>query len=420
MTNTSSWSYAENGFGPQSWHERYKVAKGNLQSPINIETAQAEEGNNVGPIQFQYENIHNSTVTNDGRHLQVTFTRNESAVTGGPLTDRYQLAVIRFHWGNDNDSGSEHSVDGQKYPLEVQLIHWNSDLYKNIGEAITGENGLCIIGLLYQVSDEDNSGLAPVVKLLSRDEHKGCFSLEVKSAIDPNEFIGDMTAYWTYQGSLTTPPLSENVTWVISKNIMGLSEEQMNVFRNVRNSSGEAMTDHCRPPCPLNERPVRSCTCVVKNTSIESHTEISNNHYVDDDADALNGNKGIDESEDDIKEKAVYEENRNHHGSDAEDNCAVDGNNDIDGIEDCEEKVVYEENENHRESDAYEDTENALYVQEANCHDNDKSHDKCDDADDDTEEALYDENENRHINDDKCGTITLDDGLLELVNSLAE
>lgn len=42
-----------------------------------------------------------------------------SVVTGGPLTDRYQLAVIRFHWGNDNCSGSEHSVDGHNYPLEV-------------------------------------------------------------------------------------------------------------------------------------------------------------------------------------------------------------------------------------------------------------------------------------------------------------
>ena len=45
-----------------------------------------------------------------------------TAVTGGPLADRYQLAVIRFHWGNDNDTGSEHSVDGQKHPLEVSHL----------------------------------------------------------------------------------------------------------------------------------------------------------------------------------------------------------------------------------------------------------------------------------------------------------
>lgn len=64
--------------GPRSWQDRYKVADGNLQSPINIETANARDDNIVGPIKFLYENINNSTITNDGRHLQVTLTRNES------------------------------------------------------------------------------------------------------------------------------------------------------------------------------------------------------------------------------------------------------------------------------------------------------------------------------------------------------
>jgi len=64
--------------GPQSWRDRYKVADGNLQSPINIETANAKDDNIVGPIKFLYESITNSTLTNDGRHLQVTLTRNKS------------------------------------------------------------------------------------------------------------------------------------------------------------------------------------------------------------------------------------------------------------------------------------------------------------------------------------------------------
>lgn len=64
--------------GPRSWQDRYKVADGNLQSPINIEIANARDDNIVGPIKFLYENINNSTITNDGRHLQVTLTRNES------------------------------------------------------------------------------------------------------------------------------------------------------------------------------------------------------------------------------------------------------------------------------------------------------------------------------------------------------
>ncbi|KAL9973620.1 hypothetical protein ACROYT_G020098 [Oculina patagonica] len=304
MANTSSWSYADNGFGPRSWQDRYKVAEGNLQSPINIETALAEDDKSLGPIKFHYTNINNSTITNDGRHLQVTLTRNESVVTGGPLTDQYQLAVIRFHWGHDNSSGSEHSIDEQNYPLEVQLIHWNKCLYKNIGEAMAGENGLCIIGLLFQVSDDDNESLTPIIKLLSRDENKGCFSLEVKSTIDPSHFIKDMTAYWTYQGSLTTPPLSENVTWIISQNLMDISEKQINAFRSVRNSSGEPMAGHCRPLCPLNERSIRSC--IIESISDIENDQDSNENIIEDG------------DGDDDKENELPDENANYHGNDAE------------------------------------------------------------------------------------------------------
>lgn len=282
MTNSSSWSYTDNDFGPRTWLERYKVAKGNLQSPINIDKAQVVVGDNVGPIQFQYVNIQNSTITNDGRHLQVTVIKNESAVNGGPLSDKYQLAIIRFHWGNESVTGSEHAINGQKYPFEVQLIHWNKDRYKNIGEAMVGENGLCIIGLLYQVSDEDNEGLKPIIELISRDENKGCFSLEVKSTINPNEFIRDMTSYWSYQGSLTTPPLTENVTWVISESIMSLSAKQIKAFRTIKNTSGVLMGDHYRPLCPQNERLVRLCTCVVKSPSADNQSSALTNHTMDD------------------------------------------------------------------------------------------------------------------------------------------
>lgn len=282
MTNSSSWGYSDNNLGPKTWLQRYKVAKGNLQSPINIDTAQVVVGDNVGPIQFQYLDIQNSTITNDGRHLQVSVIKNASVVNGGPLSERYQLAVIRFHWGSNSDTGSEHAINGQKYPLEVQLIHWNKDLYKNIGEAMVGENGLCIIGLLYQISDEDDEGLKPIIELLSRDGNKGCFSLEVKSTIDPNELIRDMTSYWTYQGSLTTPPLTENVTWVISENVGSLSQKQMEAFRTIRNTSGVLMADQWRPLCPQNDRSVRLCTCVVKSPSTGSQRSIISNHNTED------------------------------------------------------------------------------------------------------------------------------------------
>ena len=60
--------------------EQMERSKGNLQSPINIETAQAKEGNSVGPVQFKYISIRDSTITNDGRQLRITLTRNESGM----------------------------------------------------------------------------------------------------------------------------------------------------------------------------------------------------------------------------------------------------------------------------------------------------------------------------------------------------
>lgn len=300
MSHTSSWSYTDNEFGPHTWQDRYKVAEGNLQSPINIDTEAAKGDTIVEAIKFNYLPMKNSTITNDGRHLQITLSRNDSVVTGGPLTDTYQLAIIRFRWGHDNNSGSEHAINDQNYPLEVQLIHWNKKLYKNIGEAMGGENGLCIIGLLYQVSDDDNEGLMPVIKLLSREENKGCFSLEVKSTIDPTCFIKDMTSYWTYQGSLTTPPMSENVTWIISEKIIKISEKQLSAFRNVRNSCGELMAGHCRPLCPLNGRPVMLCV-MNNNNNIEDHQE--NDDILAKDCD-------------DDKENEILDENANHNCDD--------------------------------------------------------------------------------------------------------
>lgn len=77
--------------GPQSWQDRYKVAEGNLQSPINIETANAKDDNIVGPIKFLYGSINNSTLTNDGRHLQVTITKNESG-------KKRPFVKKRFYW----------------------------------------------------------------------------------------------------------------------------------------------------------------------------------------------------------------------------------------------------------------------------------------------------------------------------------
>ena len=77
-------------------------------------------------------------------------------------------------------------------------------------------------------------------------------------------------SYWTYEGSLTTPPLFETVTWIVFKKPMTVSKDQLDTMRNLKcnasctgrilstfNYEDIPMTDNYRPPQPLNERIVR-------------------------------------------------------------------------------------------------------------------------------------------------------------------
>ena len=75
-------------------------------------------------------------------------------------------------------------------------------------------------------------------------------------------------SYWTYQGSLTTPPLLESVSWIIFKKPMTVSKEQLDCMRNLKCNGCSAsnsnsifddipMVDNFRPPQPINERVVR-------------------------------------------------------------------------------------------------------------------------------------------------------------------
>nr|ANJ59782.1 alpha carbonic anhydrase 6 [Exaiptasia diaphana] len=255
----ASWSYSENGFGPKRWSKRYVGFEGDRQSPINIVKEDVLKDSSLGPLLMSYGPSTNCTITNDGRTLQIAMCNSghKNVLCGGPLAHTYQLAMIRFHWSTDDSTGSEHQIDGNTYPLEMQFLHWNRELYKNIGQALTGENGLCIVAVFFQVGDEEHEALIEISRLLSRDDHKGCFSSVMKTPINPADFIPGNDGYWTYPGSMTTPPLTENVTWIVYQTPMAFSQKQMEVFRGIRTTNGDLMVCNSRPLCPTNDREVR-------------------------------------------------------------------------------------------------------------------------------------------------------------------
>ncbi|MEJ1284227.1 carbonic anhydrase 5a mitochondrial [Cricetulus griseus] len=198
---------------------------------------------------------------NTGYFFQVEFDDSceESGISGGPLGNHYRLKQFHFHWGATDEWGSEHMVDGHAYPAELHLVHWNSMKYENYKEATVGENGLAVIGVFLKLGAQ-HEALQRLVDVLPGVKHKD--TQVAVGPFDPSCLLPACRDYWTYPGSLTTPPLAESVTWIIQKMPIEVAPSQLSAFRTLlfsgHGEEEEAMVNNYRPLQPLMDRKVRS------------------------------------------------------------------------------------------------------------------------------------------------------------------
>ncbi|XP_076989372.1 carbonic anhydrase 5A, mitochondrial isoform X2 [Tamandua tetradactyla] len=238
-----------------AWHPLWKgpapVPGGSRQSPINIQRQDSVHDPLLKPLQVSYEAASCRYVWNTGYLFQVEFDESAegSGISGGPLENHYRLKQLHFHWGAENEWGSEHTVDNHTYPAELHLVHWNSVKYPSYKEAVMGENGLAVIGVFLKLGAQ-NRALQKLVELLPEIRHK------------PSGLLPSCPDYWTYGGSLTTPPLAESVIWILHKEPIQVAERQLATFRTLLASAPgkeeEVMVDNYRPCQPLMDRQVRS------------------------------------------------------------------------------------------------------------------------------------------------------------------
>ncbi|KAI4534131.1 hypothetical protein MG293_014991 [Ovis ammon polii] len=180
-------------------------------------------------------------------------------ISGGPLENHYRLKQFHFHWGAVNEWGSEHTVDDHVYPAELHLVHWNAVKYQNYTDAVTGADGLAVVGVFLKLGARHKE-LQELVAVLPDIKHK-----DARAALGPFQpscLLPACRDYWTYPGSLTTPPLSESVTWIIHKKPIEVAQDQLAAFRSllfsVPGEEEKAMVNNYRPLQPLMNRKVRS------------------------------------------------------------------------------------------------------------------------------------------------------------------
>lgn len=223
------WSYSGET-GPEHWGELSpefeKCSKGTAQSPINIPIQQVQEDKGLTDLEVHYLPTE-FEVINNGHTIQANaLPGTENSITVNGKT--YQLAQFHFHLP------SEHKVDGQNYPMELHLVHKDNN------------GSLTVIGVLLQ-EDSELKELSELWAKMPKEATETPVKLEGK--INVNKLLPEDLDSYRYSGSLTTPPCSEPVNWIVLKHPVQVSKAQINEFSSI-------FTNNARPVQPINERKI--------------------------------------------------------------------------------------------------------------------------------------------------------------------
>uniref|UniRef100_A0A336KUN5 carbonic anhydrase n=1 Tax=Culicoides sonorensis TaxID=179676 RepID=A0A336KUN5_CULSO len=241
--------------GPDHWGEDYGECFGKHQSPINIDSEHVVK--KVLPqlkIKHFLEKPKEMSITNNGHTVQLTVNvENMPIVSGGPLTGPYQFAQLHFHWGDNDTYGSEDLIEGHSFPMELHAVFYKME-YGSVKSAMSHEDGLTVLAFFFEISDDDNENYMEFTQLLDQIVEPRTSAVFTKQPSFGELFATDFTHYYTYNGSLTTPPCSEIVTWIDFAHPIYLSHNQLEKFRHLKDDHHHPLTHNFRPVQPLGDR----------------------------------------------------------------------------------------------------------------------------------------------------------------------
>ena len=229
------WGYSGD-IGPEHWGKDFTMCGiGRNQSPIDIIEdrridVQVTEQQTAGSkslsflqIQPDYQDVP-LRIVNNGHTVEIHYDPGSTMTVHGRVRE---LKQFHFH------SPSENHVDGEAFPMEVHLVHADDS------------NNLTVIGILFK-EGETNPFLDKLWAHMPDRIGKEVVVEEEK--INVTELLPDDMKYYLYNGSLTTPPCSEGVAWLLLKEPVEASKEQLETFR-----SAMGFTNN-RPIQPINTR----------------------------------------------------------------------------------------------------------------------------------------------------------------------
>lgn len=220
-----TWDYGQ-ALGPSHWGDLEKefaaCKNGHRQSPIDVRNPQKTD---LPSLQFDYQTspLH---IIDNGHTIMIRYAPGSFLSFNGK---RYELQQFHFH------RPSEEKIDGRQYGMSLHLVHKN-------------ENGDLVVVAVLLEGGKENDVVRELWKNLPKEKERE--ESPQKVGINIGGLLPAERGYYTYQGSLTTPPCTENVTWFVLKQPVPVSPSQIDRF-------SQFYRDDARPPQPVFDRIVQ-------------------------------------------------------------------------------------------------------------------------------------------------------------------
>ncbi len=223
-SGSAHWGYV-GATGPDHWgslNPAYEMcAKGVNQSPVNLTGFVEAE---LEPIDFHYTGLA-TEVVNNGHTIQANYTAGSTIKTAGTV---FELKQFHFH------SPSENTIDGIYYPLEGHFVH------------VADDGAIAVVSVMYKIGAE-NEALARLWKQMPQAAgEKEAMAAQVRA----QDLMPEDRDYYRFNGSLTTPPCTEGVLWLVMKEPVEVSTEQVEQFFHTMHHANN------RPVQPIGARAV--------------------------------------------------------------------------------------------------------------------------------------------------------------------
>lgn len=219
---TTHWGYSGHS-GPEHWGSLdpgyATCSQGKNQSPINLDRMIEGE---LTPIKVAY-NPGGEAVLNNGHTIQVNYK------AGSTLTiDGHQFELKQFHF----HAPSENTIKNKSFPMEAHFVHADKD------------GNLAVIALMF----EEGAANPEIEKVWAQMPQEAGNTEQLKSIVDGAALLPSNKDYYRFNGSLTTPPCTEGVWWVVLKDAVTASTEQIEKFSHTMHHPNN------RPVQPVNSR----------------------------------------------------------------------------------------------------------------------------------------------------------------------